>query len=234
MKRTLRHILLVVLAACFVEASAQQVHYHSSEHYNKRVKEFAPLLDIDPSTVVMLGNSLTELGGDWGQRLGLNLKVVNRGIIGDNTMGMINRLCQITPHHPQAIVLMAGINDMSHDLTSQQVAERVTALIDSIRIQAPHTRLLVQSILPINESTGRWKKLNGRTNDVPMANILIKAYCESVGITFINVFARLKEKQSNSLRMDLTTDGLHLNEEGYKLWADELSRYAKKMMGTKR
>ena len=227
MKEKTRRFLLAILAIILplTDTWSQTVEYRSFAHYNKRVAEFAPLYDIDTATVVMLGNSLTENGGNWAARINTKLKVVNRGIIGDNTIGMMQRLCQITPHHPLAIFLMAGINDMSGNLPAQQVASRVINLIDSIRMQAPHTRLFVQSILPINEAGGRWKTLSGRTNDIPWANMLIRAYCESKGITYVDIFPKLTRGQSNTLRSSLTNDGLHLNDEGYKIWAFELRRY---------
>ena len=224
--------LLVAAAGLLATATslqAQTVAFHSTAHYNKRVAEFAPLHDIDTSTVVMLGNSLTENGGNWAERLGTRLKVVNRGIIGDNTVGMTERLCQIAPYRPRAIFLMAGINDMSNNLSAQQVAQRVIALIDTIRRQAPQTELFVQSILPINESNGRWKTLTGRTDDIPWANMLIKAYCESSGITYVDIFRRMTRGRSNTLRTELTTDGLHLSPDGYKLWCFELKRHFKRI-----
>lgn len=225
-------IFIMLLMAAFLASQhlpAQQVSYQSFAHYNKRVREFAPLHDIDSTTVVMLGNSLTENAGDWAVRLDTKLHVVNRGIIGDNTVGMNNRLCQITPYRPLAIFVMAGINDMSHGTTAQQVAERVITLLDSIRTQAPQTRLFVQSILPINESSGRWKSLSGRTDDIPWVNMLIRAYCESNGITFVDIFPRLTRGRSNTLRAELSSDGLHLNAEGYKIWAFELRRHMKSL-----
>ena len=138
---------------------------------------------IDSTTIVMLGNSLTENGKDWAERIGTTKNVVNRGIIGDNTVGMKERLYQITPFKPKAIFLMAGINDMVGNTTYEVVAQHVIALIETIRSQAPQTQLFVQSILPINETDGRWKTLAGRTDDIPFANMLIKAYCEKQGYT---------------------------------------------------
>lgn len=227
---TLRLLAAVLLAlTATAGAQAQAVAYQSTAHYNKRVAAFAPLNDIDSTTVVMLGNSLTENAGDWAGRIGTSLRVANRGIIGDNTTGMRERLCQIVPHRPLAIFLMAGINDMSHDMPAQQVAAKVIALIDTIRRQAPTTRLYVQSILPINETNGRWKSLVGRTDDIPWANMLIRAYCESNAITYVDIFHRMTRGRSNMLRTELTTDGLHLSADGYKIWAFELKRYMKRL-----
>ena len=235
MKTTYHYIILAwtLLALVGQDTKAQTVSYQSFAHYNRRVAEFAPLRDIDSTTVVMLGNSLTENGGNWAERLNTGLKVVNRGIIGDNTIGMIQRLCQITPYKPRAIFLMAGINDMSNGMPAQQVASRVITLIDSIRLQSPGTQLFIESILPINESNGRWKTLSGRTDDIPWANMLIRAYCESNGIVFIDVFRRMTRGRSNILRGELTSDGLHLNAEGYKIWAFELRRHIKRLEKTR-
>ena len=223
---------ILIVAACLLTAAqalAQHVSYRSTAHYNKRVDQFEVEGGIDSTSIVMLGNSLTENAKDWAQRIGTDRQIVNRGIIGDNTTGIAERLCQITPHHPRAIFLMAGINDMAGGTSSTDVASRVISLIEKIRQQSPQTVLFVQSILPINESNGRWKTLTGRTDDIPYANMLIRAYCQSNDIMFIDIFKRMTRGRSNELRQDLTTDGLHLSEQGYKIWAFELRKYVKKL-----
>ncbi|MCR4602892.1 MAG: serine acetyltransferase [Prevotella sp.] len=177
----------------------------------------------------MLGNSLTENGKDWGARIGTIRKIVNRGIIGDNTIGMADRLYQITPYKPKAIFLMAGINDMAGSITAEQVAERVITLIEKIREQTPQTQLFVQSLLPIDETEGRWKTLAGRTDDIPFVNMFIKAYCETHDITFIDLFHRMTRGHSNQLRAELSGDGLHLTEQGYRIWAFELKKYINRL-----
>jgi len=223
-------IVYLVLSCLCLTASAQHVTYRSpSAHYNKRVAQFEAEGGIDSTCIVMLGNSLTENGKDWGARLDTKRTVVNRGIIGDNATGMTERLCQITPHHPRAIFLMCGTNDLVGDTPAQVVAQRVITLIDSIRAQSPSTRLFVQSLLPINETNGRWKTLAGRTDDIPFANMFLRAYCQSKGITFIDLFSHMTRGRSNQLRADLTTDGLHINDQGYKIWAFQLRRYLRQL-----
>lgn len=184
---------------------------------------------IDSTTVVMLGNSLTENGKDWAERIGTTRRVVNRGIIGDTTVGITERLYQITPYNPKAIFLMAGINDMVGNTSAEQVANHVITLIEAIRRQAPRTTLFVQSILPIDETDGRWKTLAGRTDDIPFANMYIKAYCESHDIPFVDIFHRMTRGRSNQLRAELSGDGLHLSEQGYRVWAFELKKYINRL-----
>lgn|GEM_PF-173673 len=194
-------------------------------HHQQRMAQFDRDADIDSNTIVMLGNSLTENGKDWAQRIGTTKHVVNRGIIGDNTVGMADRLYQIAPYDPKAIFLMAGINDMVGNTSYETVANHVITLIEAIRRQAPRTQLFVQSILPIDETDGRWRTLAGRTDDIPFANMLIRAYCETHDITYIDIFSHMTRGHSNQLRRELSGDGLHLSEQGYRVWAFELKKY---------
>ena len=221
-------ILLLMLAVCgFQYAAAQDVAhvtYRSFKHYNERVAEFESLPPIQSSDIVMLGNSLTEFGGDWSERLGRG-NVINRGIIGDSSTGIYHRLCQILPGKPKAIFLLCGTNDVSHNLTPRQVFERCCRVIEAIRRDAPQTKLFVQSLVPINESFGRWKLLAGKTDHIPAINKLLKAYCQQRGITFVDLFPHFTEEGTNVLRKDYTTDGIHFSDEGYKVWATVLAPY---------
>ena len=178
---------------------------------------------ITDKDVVMLGNSLTENGGDWGKRLGKK-HVVNRGIIGDEVMGVYERLHQILPGHPKKLFLMIGINDVSHNLTADSIAGMIRLTVERIQRESPETELHLQSLLPINESFGRYKLLTGKTDLVPEINTRLKALAQEKKIDFINLFPLFTEGNTNVLRKDLTTDGLHLNEEGYKIWAKALKK----------
>ena len=216
MTRLIPIIISLTLLMWGAQAQAQHVSYRSTAHYNKRVAQFEREGGINENSIVMLGNSLTENGKDWAERLGVP-EVVNRGVIGDNTVGMTERLCQITTHHPKVIFLMAGINDMVNNNPAINVANSVINLIETIR-------LYVESLLPINESNGRWRTLSGRTDDIPLTNMYIRAYCESNGITFVDLFHQMTYPNSNVLREELSSDGLHITEAGYQIWQKEIKR----------
>jgi lysophospholipase L1-like esterase len=205
-------------------AMGQHVTYSPFMHYTDRVKEFDKMRSVDSTDIVMLGNSLTEFGGDWSQRLKAR-HVRNRGIAGDDAEGILQRLSQITPGHPRAIFLMVGINDLSHDLSAQEVAARCEKVIARIIADSPSTKLYVQSLLPINESFGRWKSLEGKTNVVPQINRLLRAYCKRKGIGYINLFPFFVRHGSSEMRKELTVDGLHLTPQGYKQWVFVLKKY---------
>lgn len=178
---------------------------------------------VTPQDIVMLGNSLTENGGDWGQRLGWK-HVVNRGIIGDEVMGVYDRLHQILPGHPRKLFLLIGINDVSHGLTADSIAGLIRLTVERIRRESPQTHLYLQSLLPINESFGRYRLLTGKTETVPQINALLRELACEQQIDFIDLFPLFTEKGTNVLRKELTTDGLHLNEDGYRIWVKALKK----------
>lgn len=65
----------------------------------------------------------------------------------------------------------------------------------------------------------------GKTDVVPAINQQLKDLTVSRQITFIDLFPLFTEKGTNVLRKELTNDGLHLTEEGYKIWSKKLRKY---------
>lgn len=216
----LRSLVSNAVAASILDRE-DMAPYHA--HYYERFLQFMDEPPVTADDIVMLGNSLTENGGDWGKRLGRK-HVVNRGIIGDEVMGVYRRLHQILPGQPRELFLMIGINDVSHDLTADSITHLIRLTVERIRRESPQTRLHLQSLLPINESFGRYRLLTGKTELVPEINARLKELAHEQQIDFIDLFPLFTEKGTHTLRKDLTTDGLHLNEKGYKIWAKELKK----------
>ncbi|KAA6329581.1 hypothetical protein EZS27_021624, partial [termite gut metagenome] len=192
-------------------------------YYYDRVEEFRKEPPISNKDIVFLGNSLIE-NGKWSERLH-KTPIRNRGINGDEAMGIYDRLYQILPGNPKKIFLQTGANDVSHDLSTDTIVGRITMIIDKIQAESPGTKLYLQSMLPINESFGRYKKLIGKTDMIPAINSRLQSIAETKGIPFINLYPLFIEPGTNILRKDLTNDGLHLKENGYEIWAKALKPY---------
>lgn len=219
-------IFLSILTALTAHTGllAQRNTWTPSAHYTQMAADFELRHDIDSTTIVMLGNSLTEFGGNWGERLGVT-NVANYGIMGDNTQGMLHRLHQITPHHPQAIFLMVGINDVTGKLSDRQIFKRCRSVIEAIRSQSPATRLFVQSLLPINLDVKQWKILVGQEAKIVAINRRLAAYCAQEHLPFIHLYPLFTDNGRDIMRQDLTIDGLHLTEQGYQIWVQTLLPY---------
>ena len=211
------------LIANVVAASIYPTPRIYTDHYYKRFLQFMDEPAITSKDIVMVGNSLTEGGGNWNTRLNKK-NIRNRGIIGDEVMGIYDRLHQILPGHPEKLFLLAGVNDISHDLTADSIVSMIRMTVERIQRESPNTKLYLQSLLPFDESFGRYKKLTGKTDMVPEINAQLEVLAKDHKITFINLFPLFTEKGTNVLRKELTSDGLHLNEEGYKIWVKALKK----------
>lgn len=211
------------LIANAVAASIYPTPRIYTNHYYNRFLQFMDEPAITSKDIVMLGNSLTEGGKDWAQRLG-NKHVRNRGISGDNVMGIYDRLHQILPGHPAKLFLLIGVNDISQDSTTNGIINNISMVVDRIRKESPETKLYLQSLLPINESFGRWKKLEGKSAMIPEINTGLEALAREKGATFVNLFPLFTEKGTNVLSPEFTSEGLHLNEAGYEIWAKTLKK----------
>ncbi|MDE6464694.1 MAG: sialate O-acetylesterase [Muribaculaceae bacterium] len=214
----MRRFLFILAAAAALLCSAQTKH---SELYYQRASLFNEL-GVDSTTIVFLGNSLTH-GCEWHELLRMP-NVVNRGINGDIVEGIEERLDCVTDGKPAKIFLLVGANDVSHDLTPDSIATAVEALVAHIQEATPGTKLYLQSLLPINNSFGRYRLMAGKEQTIRDINALLEPMAERRGITWINLHPSFCDENGN-LRSDLTNDGLHLLAPGYLIWRDIVLPY---------
>lgn len=222
----LRRFILPALAlAATASAAAQQAPEKPkyTELYYQRASLF-DALGVDSTNIVFLGNSLTH-GCEWHELLGMP-NVVNRGINGDVVQGLYDRIASVVDGRPAKIFLMIGANDVSHDLSADSIVTAVTALIDHIRTATPSTRLYVQSMLPINNSFGRYRLMKGKEQTIRDINALLEPEVRRRGLTWVNLHPAFCDADGN-LRADFTNDGLHLLAPGYMTWRDIILPYVK-------
>jgi len=217
----LRAVVANAVAASF-GCPPERVYF---PRYYERVEQFRNEAPITSKDIVFVGNSLTE-NGKWNEYFP-GQKIVNRGIIGDEALGIYDRLYQILPGKPKKIFLQTGANDISHDLPVDSIVKRVAMIIDKIREESPETRLYLQGSLPINESFNRYQKMTGKTDELPQLSKQLEQLAASRNIVFINLFPLFIQPGTNIMRKDLTNDGLHLKKEGYEIWRKAIERYVK-------
>ncbi len=212
-------ISALLLIASFHLSMLQAEEY--TPLYYQRASLFEKL-PVDSNDIVMLGNSLTH-GCEWSELFDMP-NVKNRGINGDIVQGIRDRLAPIVDGHPKKIFLLIGVNDVSHNLSADSIATAIGDLITEIRTKTPSTKLYVQSLLPINNSFGRYKLLNGKEQVIRDINTIIEKTAAEKGFTYINSRPAFADENDN-LRPELTNDGLHLTGGGYLLWKEILLPY---------
>ncbi|MEO1519000.1 MAG: GDSL-type esterase/lipase family protein [Bacteroidota bacterium] len=181
-------------------------------------KNMYDLLPIRSSDVVFVGNSITEQG-NWAELLGRQ-DVRNRGIAGDVTQGLLDRLPVILEGHPRQIFLMIGINDLiAHD--PSYVIDNYREIVRRILQKSPETRLVLQSILPVNNEV----RISGLSNeDVRQINQAIETLASEVGADYVDVHSLLQDEKGQ-LAARFTQDGIHINGEAYLIWKNAVSNY---------
>ncbi|MBS5795864.1 MAG: hypothetical protein KH100_09020 [Dysgonomonas mossii] len=219
----MRTILSILMLFCTMILSAQEIQENILE--NKTYLERMAYFKATPLTngqIIFLGNSLTQ-GGKWNEYFPTQ-KPVNRGIAGDNTLGMLNRLNEIIIAKPKKVFLMAGINDISLSRSNEKIMIGIKSIIYQIETGSPYTKIYVQSLLPINNNRNVYQRMLNKEWQIELLNKELKAFCEKENITFINIYpAFLSEDRTLDARY--TTDGLHLNDNGYTVWVDQIRKY---------
>ncbi|MGP1378456.1 MAG: GDSL-type esterase/lipase family protein [Prevotella veroralis] len=216
---------LFLLSLGNLSAQGQRSVYHGSKHYSIKVKEFKQEGKLPSNVIVMYGDSHSEYGGDWSRHFPGAGKIINRGIIGDDSQGMYNRLDLVLPCHPKKIFFECGANDLSHGWTVERVFQGITRVLATIRERSPKTELYVQSILPLNEEVGTWKYLKGKDDLIIQLNNKLKEYCASHALTYIDLYTPLLGAHPKTMKAEYCRDGLHLTEKGYEVWAKTIRPY---------
>ena len=216
---------LFLLSLGNLSVQGQRPVYHGSKHYSIKVKEFKQEGKLPSNVIVMYGDSHSEYGGDWSRHFPGAGKIINRGIIGDDSQGMYNRLDLVLPCHPKKIFFECGANDLSHGWTVERVFQGITRVLATIRERSPKTELYVQSLLPLNEEVGTWKYLKGKDDLIIQLNNKLKEYCASHALTYIDLYTPLLGAHPKTMKAEYCRDGLHLTEKGYEVWAKIIRPY---------
>lgn len=165
--------------------------------------------------IIFLGDSKTA--GFPLQEIFNDLNLKNRGIAGNTTSNILQRLKNITSGHPKKIFLEIGVNDISNNIDLKEVFKNFSNICDRIKKESPNTKLYVQSVLP---TTLENKGLNPKIINY---NKLLKKFCEDKSIPYIDINSAFL----NGKEMDekYTYDGIHLNADGYFLWKKIIMKY---------
>ncbi len=225
---TIKKILTFVMSICTLSAVAQDTALEAQEqahkytdYYYQRKSLFAEL-PVNSNDIVFFGNSLTN-GGRWHEMFN-NPNIKNRGIVGDIVQGLYDRADLILNGQPKKIFLLIGTNDISHHVGADSIAKALDKLITLIKKECPNTQLYLQSLLPYNNDFKRYKNLFGEENTVLYGNVLYEQVARKHNVPWINLFPWFADRECK-LRKELTNDGAHLKEAGYKIWRDEIAKY---------
>lgn len=141
-------------------------------------------------------------------------KLINNGFGGSSLPDAIfhfDRLVAV--HHPRAVILYSGDNDLSQGRSVEQVTQDFMTF--AARTQQVHPGVPVV-ILAIKPSVSRWHLWPAMRE----VNAAIRAHCKATpGLYFANVATPMLGPDGLQPATSwFEADGLHLSKQGYKAW----------------
>ena len=213
--------LTLAVTARRQEKSAQDkwaAHYYSRVDQFKRENAAA-------RNIVLVGSSHIERF-DAAKYLP-GRRVINRGIaadrIGIGERGVLRRLdSSVFDCNPGFIILENGANDLGelwrHGTPSiDEVEQCYRAVVRQITTRLPDVPLVIVGVFP---TRGRFAELKPFIVEF---NKRLERIAADFGCPFMDVYKPFAD-EAGLLREDLTGDGLHLNDAGYRIWTELIEK----------
>jgi lysophospholipase L1-like esterase len=191
---------------------AQVVVPRKKPSYRGQRQSMFALAKIDFSPVVMLGDSLTERA-QWSEITGCGL-VVNRGIGGDDSAGVLRRLDDVIRLKPAAVFLMIGVNDVLSSVPTDKVVDNVRQTVE--RLAGAGARVYLTLTLPVSH---RFARTNAKVDEL---NVAYRTLATQLNVTLVDFRAKARTGDGY-LRDELSLDGVHLTPAGYRVWRDAVT-----------
>jgi lysophospholipase L1-like esterase len=182
---------------------------NQSPHYRARLAFFRQTKGL--ADVVLLGDSLTELV-NW-QEFFPDVRILNRGISGDTSAGVLIRLDEVIGRRPKTVFLMIGINDLHMGVPISAISANVRSIVGALEQQ--QIRVVLQKTL---YTTATYRpQLNSKVDEL---NNALSDLCRPPRVLCLNLNQILGD--GRALSPSFATDGLHLNAAGYLAWKDAI------------
>ncbi len=129
----------------------------------------------------------------------------------------------VTRKQPEYLVITLGVNGVA-EMDEDWFKQDYTALVQSIQAASPDTKIICNSIYPVEND---YEYINSINNtNIPQANEWIKAVAEATGCKYADSASVLKA-EDGSLREDYGNgDGIHLNADGFNAVLEYLRTHA--------
>ncbi len=193
-------------------------HGWFQELWKQRREAWAKQVQQQQRSVVFLGDSITQ---GWKEDLGKafgELKVANRGISGDTTRGMLVRLKEdVLSLNPQAVVILAGTNDLEEKATPEMIAENMKLILAALKEHRADMPIVLCKVFPSAAGKSRPADKIQQVNKLYQG--LVK---DQPQVTLLETYKVFADEQGDAKAAEFP-DLLHPNDAGYKKWQASLA-----------
>jgi lysophospholipase L1-like esterase len=180
--------------------------------------------------ILFMGNSITQAIGK--RRLepkGAGEKVFDSiftgykyavaGIRGDKTQNLLWRIqnTDFSKANPQFVVVTIGVNNFAEDEPTE-ITAGIQAIINALKNKSPMSKILLVGPLPAGNSAS--DDYRTKYNEVHKQ---IKSFIDKKKVWLCDPSSLLIDENTGKLTTGLySKDGIHLVENGYRVWATEM------------
>ena len=207
--------IITLLALVFISAAAFAVDNIDTPYYKIKWSIFENMPK-NEGEIVFVGDSLTDYVKF--DELVPELRIRNRGIAGDTTVGVLNRLDEVISLKPSKLFLLIGTNDIVFNREPDEIISNIAKILATIREQSPNTVIYVQTLFPVNHSFGDSRR---PPETILAINSKLAKLADEMKLTLIDTYSLFAE--DDTLPERYTVDGIHLNGAGIVRWVEFLS-----------
>lgn len=170
--------------------------------------------------VVFFGDSITD-GWKLDQYFP-GKAYINRGISGQTTSQMLLRLRDdVIALQPRVVVVLAGTNDIAGNtgpISLQDIEANLMFMAELARVH--NISIVFSSVTPVNNYVpASIRFFNQRPQpEIIDLNAWLRDYCASNGYWYLDYYNPMLD-QNGMLKRDISDDGLHPNDAGYRIMA---------------
>jgi lysophospholipase L1-like esterase len=172
----------------------------------------------DEDRVVFYGNSITEGWAQYFPAMFPGKPYIGRGISGQTTPQMLVRFRQdVVALKPKVVVILAGTNDIAGNTgpsTIEMIEDNLASMTEIAK--ANGIRVVLSSVLPVYDYA--WRPGLEPAPKIIALNKWMKEYASRTGETYLDYHSAMADARQG-MRADLSNDGVHPTEAGYRLMA---------------
>jgi lysophospholipase L1-like esterase len=173
--------------------------------------------------VVFYGNSITDVWAQYFDTMFPDKPYVGRGISGQTTPQMLVRFRQdVIALEPAVVVILAGTNDIAGNTGPSTQAMIEDNLISMVELaKANGIGVILASVLPAYDYP--WRPDREPAGKIVALNSWMKDYASTHDVVYLDYHPAMADDRQG-LRPELSEDGVHPNEAGYRLMAPLVER----------
>lgn len=177
--------------------------------------------------IICLGDSLTYGYGvrrtkAWTTlaRDRLGIEIVNEGISGDTSGGMLSRLNHsVFMQRPDAVFIMGGVNDLIAGADLGVVKANIMSMVLQAKAKYIEPIIGIPADIQVDNIDMGWSELtdfNKISGEIKIYRQWIFKFCKSFNVRYVDFYEEIKNAGDENIRLD----GLHLNERGNEIMAE--------------